>query len=213
MIMNRKAYLKGLGIGIAVTCLVLMISGKLNNKMSDDDIIKRAKELGLVENSTLVSTGSVTNDGKTNDSIVDSGIKDNETEENADVKKTEEIKQEPEIQNETDETNEDENEKEPEKENETGSEVVSVAKDVQEDSKESEKIDEEVSEFVVVSIKAGDSSETVSSKVKEAGLVDDSKSFNSYLCKNGYDKVMRVGNHEIPVGANEEEIAKILSGK
>ena len=47
---------------------------------------------------------------------------------------------------------------------------------------------------------------------KEAGLVDDSVAFNSYMCANGYDRRLNVGNHEIPVGADNETICKKLCG-
>ena len=33
---------------------------------------------------------------------------------------------------------------------------------------------------------------------------------NKYLIQNGYDRSLRSGNHEIPVGATEEEMAQIL---
>ena len=52
--MNIRNYLKGIGVGIIVASLVLIIAGKFNNKaMSDEDVIKRAKELGMVESTTL----------------------------------------------------------------------------------------------------------------------------------------------------------------
>ena len=44
--MNIRNYLKGIGVGIIVASLVLIIAGKFNNKaMSDDDVIKRAKDM------------------------------------------------------------------------------------------------------------------------------------------------------------------------
>lgn len=45
--MKRKYYLRGLGIGILVTALVFTFTGP--KKMSDEDIIKRAEELGYVK--------------------------------------------------------------------------------------------------------------------------------------------------------------------
>ena len=59
--MDLKAYLKGAGIGIIVTAVILMIVGACNNnnKISDEEVIKRAKELGYVESSTLTSPSSL----------------------------------------------------------------------------------------------------------------------------------------------------------
>lgn len=48
--MKFKYYLRGIGIGILVTVIVLSISSRMRPvSMSDEDVIKRAKELGMVE--------------------------------------------------------------------------------------------------------------------------------------------------------------------
>lgn len=47
--MKLKYYLRGLGIGIIVTTIILMISfSQRDNDVSDDYVIERAKELGMV---------------------------------------------------------------------------------------------------------------------------------------------------------------------
>ena len=46
--MKRKYYLRGLGLGILVTALVFCFAGP--NELSDEEIIKRAEELGYVKN-------------------------------------------------------------------------------------------------------------------------------------------------------------------
>ena len=45
-------YLRGLGIGIIVTAIILIIARNTGNKMSDNEIIKRAEELGMVMKET-----------------------------------------------------------------------------------------------------------------------------------------------------------------
>ena len=54
--MERKYYLRGLGLGIAVTAVIMgfALSGK--EAMTNEEIIVRAKELGLVENTVLADT-------------------------------------------------------------------------------------------------------------------------------------------------------------
>ena len=64
----------------------------------------------------------------------------------------------------------------------------------------------------MISVAGGNGSEVVSRKLYEAGLVDSEEGYNQFLVKNGYDRKLRVGNHEIPVGATEEEMARILCG-
>ena len=52
--MKRKYYLRGLGIGILVTALVFTFTGP--KEMTDDEIIKRAEELGYVKEEDPDST-------------------------------------------------------------------------------------------------------------------------------------------------------------
>ncbi len=51
--MERKYYLRGLGIGIVMTAIIMGIALSGNHKMTDEEIIARAKELGMVEDTYL----------------------------------------------------------------------------------------------------------------------------------------------------------------
>lgn len=51
--MERRFYLRGLGLGIAVTAVIMRIITSRDSGMSDKEIIARAKELGMVENTLL----------------------------------------------------------------------------------------------------------------------------------------------------------------
>ena len=62
-------------------------------------------------------------------------------------------------------------------------------------------------------VKSGMSSESAAAAVKDAGLVDDDIEFNKYLCANGYDKRLRVGQYDIPKGSDFDTIAKYLCGE
>lgn len=64
---------------------------------------------------------------------------------------------------------------------------------------------------VSVMVYAGDGSFIVAKRAYEAGLVDSAAEYDMYLCQNGYDKRLTVGDHKIPVGSSPEEIAKILT--
>ncbi len=66
---------------------------------------------------------------------------------------------------------------------------------------------------VTIEIPRGSGSESVSRSLAAAGLVADAKAYDKYLCDNGYSQSLRVGSHEIPMGATEEEIAKIIATK
>ena len=62
--MNVKSYLKGIGVGMIVASLILIIAGNMN-KVSDEDVIARAKELGYVQ-STSVSQPEVVDNTSSN---------------------------------------------------------------------------------------------------------------------------------------------------
>ena len=69
-------------------------------------------------------------------------------------------------------------------------------------------------ESVLITIRSGESSVSVSKALEEAGLVASAQEYDRYLCENGYDKKIRSGEHRIPVGADDAEIAAIItSGK
>ncbi len=65
--MKRKYFVRGLGVGIVFGALIMfaayMTSGK--NRMSDEDIIKRAQELGMVKQSEYVLESDVTSEETT----------------------------------------------------------------------------------------------------------------------------------------------------
>ena len=68
-----------------------------------------------------------------------------------------------------------------------------------------------IEEIVVVEIVKGDSSDTVSKRLEEIGLVEDAKTYNRYLCNNGYDRKLNIGSYKITKGMSYEEIAKIIT--
>ena len=52
--MNLKYYLRGLGVGILVTALIMSIAAKGKETLSNEEIKERAKALGMVEEGTLL---------------------------------------------------------------------------------------------------------------------------------------------------------------
>ena len=48
--MELKYYLRGLGLGIVVTAIIMGIVSSRSSAMTDDEIIARAKQLGMTEN-------------------------------------------------------------------------------------------------------------------------------------------------------------------
>ena len=87
-----------------------------------------------------------------------------------------------------------------------------VSEEISEEETE-EMPDSEVKETVQITVVGGDGSGTVARKLAEAGLVEDAKAYDEYLCSNGYDKRICTGTHSIPVGASAEDIAEIITSR
>ena len=62
-------------------------------------------------------------------------------------------------------------------------------------------------------VEVGDSSNAVSQRLQEEGLVDNAEAFNKYMVDNNYANFVLPGTVTIPEGAGYEEIAGILTDK
>ena len=61
-------------------------------------------------------------------------------------------------------------------------------------------------------VRSGLLSSSVSRELKEAGFIKDSDKFDHYLEKSGLAKKLIAGDYKIPVGASQEEGARIITG-
>ena len=218
--MKLKYYLRGLGIGILVTTVILSLAGVGRKNMTDEEVVKRAKELGMVE-STLLS--DLPDQTKTDE------VRPTEPEISLQPETSEpEAGPEPEESASTPETPEapEETPVAPKETPEAPEETPVAPKETPEAPKETPVAPEETpvspedgnqdipaGETVTLVIGRGESSTTVSKNLKKAGIVEDAAAFDRFLCNNGYDKKIITGTYEIPYGASEEEIAKIITRK
>lgn len=221
--MKLKYYLRGLGIGMAVTALILGISfsgrqGQEAQTLTDEQIRERASELGMVDSSelTLAELQNSAQPQTTMEPEVTEKPKltaDPETttepEATAELETTTEPKAttEPETMTEPEATAEAETMTEPE----TTAEPEMTTKP--EATKEPELITAPEQSQTTITIKKGSDSGSVSRMLYEAGLVENAKAFDNYLCNNGYSRSINPGIYEIAPGTSEEEIAKIITGK
>ncbi len=179
--MKLKYYLRGLGIGMAVTALILGISfsgrqGQEAQTLTDEQIRERASELGMVDSSEL-TLAALQNSAQPQTTM------------------------EPEVTEESETMTEREATAEPETTIEP------------EATKEPELITAPEQSQTTITIKKGSDSGSVSRVLYEAGLVENAKAFDNYLCNNGYSRSINPGIYEIAPGTSEEEIAKIITGK
>ena len=188
--MKLKYYMRGLGIGIVVTALLMGFAiSKQKEPMTDEEIRQRALEMGMIEQNGVLAD--------------DLGVDETET---VPEETVEDVSGEI-----SGETVEDVQEAEPSEQPDDN--IVNVSDNEPADVAEESDIEESVTveEFVVITVNGGDGSRTVANKLQEAGLVEDAAAYDVYLCQNGYDKRIATGNHEILVGASLEEIVKEIT--
>lgn len=188
--MKLRYYLRGLGIGILVTALILGIAGGRDNSMSDAQIRARAAELGMVDGSSTV----LGNLQKTPSSGDNEAQGDNTQSEDEILKGDE-----PQTTTET----------QPADENEGGL-VPSQPPETDGQAETPDEVND--TQTVSVTIQSGAGSYSVSQSLQQAGLVEDASAFDNYLNENGYSRRLRAGTFFIPVGAGMEEIARIITG-
>lgn len=211
--MKLKYYLRGLGIGVVVAAVLMGIAlGGDKEKLTDAEIMARAKALGMVESSVLADLNKEKEnkepESEANDIQSGEEITGPETEKEPEI----ETKPQPEDTQEGEETKEGEETTKPESSPEKEPETVPESK--QEDNQsEQEQTNVPQEEYVTLVIERGESSVSVSRSLAELGLVESAKEYDRFLCSNGYDKYIRVGTHKIKVGSTDEEIANIISRK
>lgn len=191
--MKLKYYLRGLGIGMAVTALILGISfsgrqGQEAQTLTDEQIRERASELGMVDSSEL-TLAALQNSAQP------------------------QITMEPEVTEESETMTEPEATAEPETATEPKATAEPEMTTKPEATKEPELITAPEQSQTTITIKKGSDSGSVSRVLYEAGLVENAKAFDNYLCNNGYSRSINPGIYEIAPGTSEEEIAKIITGK
>lgn len=204
--MKLKYYLRGLGIGILVTTVILSLAGVGRKNMTDEEVVKRAKELGMVESTLLSDLPDQTKTDEVRPTEPEISLQP-ETSEPEAGPEPEESASTPETPVAPEETPVD-----PE-ETPVAPEETSVAPEETPVSPEDGNPDIPAGETVTLVIGRGESSTTVSKNLKKAGIVEDAAAFDRFLCNNGYDKKIITGTYEIPYGASEEEIAKIITRK
>lgn len=193
--MKLKYYLRGLGIGIFITTIILSISlSGRKESLTDEEIIERAKALGMVEQ------------------------EENSQEDAKNIEDEKAVEDSKDIQTESDEaqnTNETENKDDTENNQETvKAESETESKVNKEESAEETAAEpQETVKMVQVDIQGGQGSDGVAQVLFNAQVVDDAAAFNSFLIENKYDEHLQVGTFSIPKGATYEDVAKILTTK
>ncbi len=202
--MKIKYFMRGLGIGILFTAIVFFLADRFtgqSGQMTDQAIIERAKQLGMVEKEIISEQKSeeVANNNvseETEDIPVSNDRTEAEQTQTTEVLTTEEPPAENTEETATEET---------------------AAENSGSDEEESNDTDEETDpadeETITFTVRSGASSDSISRKLKQAGMIEDANEFDNYLISNGYSGRIRVGTYELKKGMTFEEIARIISSR
>lgn len=222
--MKLKYFLRGLGSGVVVTALILSIAhGGDKETMSDQEIIRRAEQLGMVQQerdllTEATKTPTITNEvtptitGEETDKNFTDDIMAMATEAAKPSKEAEPTK---EVTPTKDATSEEEvtptKEAEPTKAEATVSPTKAPTPTI-EPTKEATPT-KAVGEKKVITIVSGMWSDQVARELQAMGVVESATEFDQYLVKNGYANRIVVGTFQIPEGASYEEIANIITSR
>lgn len=189
--MRLKYYLRGLGIGILVTTIILTIAGHNRNNISDEEIKRRAEKLGMVmkEEQTLFpekNTEATKAEENTTEARTETKT-ESSTEKETEI--TTQTPTEPETEATTEAPTEPETEAPTEPETEASQPQYITA---------------------TITITRGMYSEAVSQAMQNAGLIDNWVDFNNYLSANGYSESLQTGSYTMNSGMSYQEMAMVL---
>lgn len=206
--MKLKYYLRGLGIGMIVTALILGISfsnrqDQTSQIMTDDQIRERAAELGMVDSSELTLAALQNSEKQPTEGTPEETTQTQE-QNNIEAEPETTVPAETQATVEPETTQESEATTEPEPEKTAGPETTAEPEVTEAPQR---------TQTASITIQRGDDSGSASRRLYEAGLVENAKAFDNYLCNNGYSRGINPGTYEIAPGTSEEEIAKIITGK
>lgn len=179
--MKFKYFLRGLGIGIIFSAVVMLAafltSGDRN--LSDDEIISRAEKLGMImKDDAVISATDSDAEKESEDAVADKELSGSESTELASDAVTTE---------------------------------ASEATAGEPEDKNTEAGDKEDSYVTVkITVTSGMTSTRVAELLQDAGIIDDYHDFDAYLNEKGYSTQIRVKTCELNNKMTYEEIAEEL---
>lgn len=219
--MKLKYYLRGLGIGIICTAIIMGIalSGNKKETMTDTEIIERARLLGMVmqEEADASSDSGTEDEQQTDNKTSNSGeAKEEESKDNTDNKKQEadqagDNKADSKSDSSKVDSSKSQNDADKGSADKTqGNKTPNDQADNTAKQPSNSSAPDDNKGSVQIEIKPGEFSDTISQKLFQAGLISDAAAFNKYLTQKGADQNLRVGVYQIPAGATQDEILEIL---
>ena len=236
--MKLKYYLRGLAMGLVIATLILTIANRNNKPLTDAQIRQRAAELGMVDGESLKLSslqGSTATESTSESSTQESSTA--ETAATATESTSESSTQESSAAETAATATESTSESSAQESSQAATATTATESASESSTQESSQAatattaTESASgssaqessasasgnnatdggQAVTITIYSGATSYTVSKDLAAAGLVEDAKAYDKYLCDNGYASRIRVGTYQILPGSDEETIAKTIA--
>lgn len=200
--MRLKYYLRGLGIGIIVTAILLSVSGRKSVEAQEKKLSQNEFELTLaqtdIQNTDEIKAEDKINEADKNDDNIN--IEETGQEYMADETAVDENSQNNIINEDTTGQPESEYIDNEEMMTENTTELPAAVQELLDQN-----------DYYILEIVRGDDSATVARKLKNAGIVTSASEFDAFLMQHGYDKKITTGKKYIPWGASWLEIAGTLA--
>lgn len=183
--MKRKYYLRGIGVGILFATLVLMTAYQIfgGKTMSDEAVIKRAEELGMVPGTSALEQLEKPADTSATENTANTSATGTDTTDENQAQAT----------------------------TEATTEVASTEGTTEETTEGTTQA--QTDKTVTITIVSGMNSWNVATILRDQGVITDALDFDSYLEQQGYSAKIATGEYEIPMDADYEAIAKIITGR
>lgn len=205
--MKLRFYMRGLGIGIVVTALIMGIASP-NTNNSDADTAENGKNavmLADIQNSAAPETTAVPETTVVPETTaVPEKTREPQTTPSHSTAPSQAATEKPQVPTES-----------PKPQAPTQSPKTTLVPVPATTASPSPSIKSNVNNdnsTVKFTVASGWGSDSVSRHLEEAGLVKSAAEYDKFLCANGYDKKIGSGTYDIPVGASEEEIAELITG-
>lgn len=181
--MKMKFFLRGLGIGILVTTLVLCVSYRKQN--SDQSVVERARELGM---EFPEKTPEALLQPSASPEMAISGSAVAITPEQPQVTPITQVSPSP----------------------VPAAATAQPQRTVTAQPAQNPKVTDQ-RKTRTFTVRSGLLSSSVAREMKAAGVIADAEALDDYLEKSGMARKVRAGKYKIPVGASYEEIARIIT--
>ena len=202
MKLKLRYFIRGLGIGIVFTAIVMSLSLQASrsriireNALTKEEIMEKAMGYGMVMNASDDTTSVEQND---------SSKEEQSQEKNQDAKEEHEAKDEQDVEDDQlKESNDDDQQNEKDNKEKVESDMDST--------KDKDLI---ISiDYTPIKITSGMTATSVGKLLNEKGVIEDTDEFRVYMSEQGYSSKILVGEYLIPLDATYKKIADIITRK